>query len=211
MKMKSDNHSDRITIASLLVALGIIYGDIGTSPLYVLKAIIGDRPIDEALVFGGVSCVFWTLVFQTTIKYIFLTLMADNDGEGGVFSLYALVRRYGKGLVIPTILGATTLLADGIITPPISVASAIEGLEMVIPHLPTVPIVIVILSLLFFFQRFGTQKVGTTFGPVMIVWFTMLFILGFTQITHYPAIIKALNPAYGYKLLAEYPHGFWLL
>src|SRR5580765_4054273 len=158
MQMKSNSiHSKRITIASLLVALGIIYGDIGTSPLYVLKAIVGDRNIDEILVFGGVSCIFWTLVFQTTIKYVWLTLMADNGGEGGIFSLYALVRRYGKKLVIPTILGATTLLADGMITPPISVASAVEGLEMVIPHLPTVPIVIVILSLLFFFQRFGTQ------------------------------------------------------
>src|SRR5438552_13071400 len=128
--MRSNDKSlNRVTIASLLVALGIIYGDIGTSPLYVLKAIIGDRPIDEVLVFGGVSCIFWTLVFQTTIKYIWLTLKADNQGEGGVFSLYALVRRYGKHLAIPTILGATTLLADGIITPPISVASAIEGLN----------------------------------------------------------------------------------
>ena len=209
--MKSNNHSNRITIASLLVALGIIYGDIGTSPLYVMKAIIGDRPIDEALVFGGVSCVFWTLVFQTTIKYIFLTLMADNDGEGGVFSLYALVKRYGKGLVIPTILGATTLLADGIITPPISVASAVEGLEMVVPHLPTVPIVIVILSLLFFFQRFGTQRVGTAFGPVMMIWFCMLLIIGVSQIVHYPEVLSALNPKYAYNLLVKYPSGFWLL
>ena len=163
-----------VTVGTLLVALGIIYGDIGTSPLYVLRAIIGDRPIDEVLVYGGGSCIFWTLVFQTTIKYIWLTLKADNDGEGGIFSLYALVRRYGKKLVIPTILGATTLLADGIITPPISVASAIEGLDMIIPNIPTVPIVIVILSLLFFFQRFGTQKVGSVFGPVMVVWFLML-------------------------------------
>lgn len=209
--MKSNNHSDKITIATLLVALGIIYGDIGTSPLYVMKSIVGDRPIDEVLVFGGVSCVFWTLVFQTTIKYIFLTLMADNDGEGGVFSLYALVKRYGKGLVIPTILGATTLLADGIITPPISVASAVEGLEMVVPHLPTVPIVIIILSLLFFFQRFGTQKVGTTFGPVMMIWFSMLLIIGVSQIVHYPEVIDALNPKHAYDLLVKYPHGFWLL
>src|SRR6478752_8176558 len=127
------NHknSNRVTIASLLVALGIIYGDIGTSPLYVLKAVIGERAIDETLVYGGVSLIFWTLVFQTTIKYIWLTLRADNQGEGGVFSLYALVRRYGKKLVIPTILGTHKLLADGIITPPISVASAIEGLQMV--------------------------------------------------------------------------------
>lgn len=210
--MKSNTiHSNRITIASLLVALGIIYGDIGTSPLYVLKAIVGTRKIDQVLVLGGVSCVFWTLVIQTSVKYIWLTLKADNDGEGGIFSLYALVRRYGKRLVIPTILGATTLLADGIITPPISVASAIEGLEAVVPGIPTVPIVIVILSLLFFFQRFGTQNVGKAFGPVMVVWFTMLFTLGFIQIMHYPAVLNALNPYYAYELLARYPGGFWLL
>lgn len=210
--MKTNSiHSNRITMASLLVALGIIYGDIGTSPLYVLKAIVGEKEISEVLVLGGVSCIFWTLVLQTTVKYIWLTLKADNDGEGGIFSLYALVRRYGKKLVIPTILGATTLLADGIITPPISVASAVEGLEAVIPHLPTVPIVIGILSLLFFFQRFGTQKVGGFFGPVMVIWFTMLFILGVIQISHYPGILKALNPVYAYELLALYPGGFWLL
>ncbi|MGB3155778.1 MAG: KUP/HAK/KT family potassium transporter [Chitinophagaceae bacterium] len=210
--MKSNSiHSNRITIASLLVALGIIYGDIGTSPLYVLKAIVGEKQIDEVLVLGGVSCVFWTLVLQTTVKYIWLTLKADNDGEGGIFSLYALVRRYGKRLVIPTILGATTLLADGIITPPISVASAVEGLEALIPNLPTVPIVIVILSLLFFFQRFGTQKVGRIFGPAMVIWFTMLFILGFSQILSYPGILKSLNPYYAYELLTKYPGGFWLL
>lgn len=210
--MKSNNiHSNRITIASLLVALGIIYGDIGTSPLYVLKAIVGEKQIDEVLVLGGVSCVFWTLMLQTTIKYIWLTLKADNDGEGGIFSLYALVRRYGKKLVLPAILGATTLLADGIITPPISVASAVEGLEAVIPNLPTVPIVIIILSLLFFFQRFGTQKVGGIFGPAMVIWFTMLFVLGFSQILHYPGILKSLNPYYAYELLARYPGGFWLL
>ena len=210
--MKSNTiHSNRITIASLLVALGIIYGDIGTSPLYVLKAIVGEKEITDVLVYGGVSCVFWTLVFQTSIKYIWLTLKADNDGEGGIFSLYALVRRYGKKLVIPTILGATTLLADGIITPPISVASAVEGLEAVFPHLPTVPIVIAILSLLFFFQRFGTQKVGATFGPIMFIWFSMLLVLGLLQIFHYPGIVKALNPYYGYELLMKYPGGFWLL
>lgn len=209
--MESNSFSKRITIASLLITLGIIYGDIGTSPLYVLKAIVGDRPINDILVLGGVSCIFWTLIFQTTLKYIVLTLMADNDGEGGVFSLYALVRRYGKGLVIPTILGATTLLADGIITPPISVSSAVEGLEKLIPELPTVPIVIIILSLLFFFQRFGTQKVGRAFGPIMVVWFSMLFIVGVNEISHFPDIIRALHPRYAYELLVQYPHGFWLL
>ncbi|MEO6894249.1 MAG: KUP/HAK/KT family potassium transporter [Ginsengibacter sp.] len=205
--------SDKVTAASLLVALGIIYGDIGTSPLYVLKAIVGERPVSELLVYGGISCVFWTLTFQTTFKYIYLTLKADNHGEGGIFSLYALVRRYGKYMVIPTILGATTLLADGIITPPISVASAVEGLTIVkgLEHLPTVPIVIVILSALFFFQRFGTQKIGSTFGPAMLVWFTMLGTLGISQIVKHPAIFKSLNPMFAYHFLVDYPHGFWLL
>ena len=138
--------TQKVTAAILLVALGIIYGDIGTSPLYVMKAIVDKRAISELLVYGGISCVFWTLTFQTTFKYIILTLNADNHGEGGVFSLYALVKRFGKGrLIIPTILGAATLLADGIITPPISVASAVEGLEVIFPDIPTVPIVIAIL------------------------------------------------------------------
>ena len=191
--------TSKVTMATLLIALGIIYGDIGTSPLYVLKAIVGEREITEALVFGGISCIFWTLLFQTTFKYIFLTLMADNHGEGGIFSLYALVKRFGKGkLVIPTILGASTLLADGIITPPISVSSAVEGLEKVLPHLPTVPIVIVIISLIFFFQRLGTQKVGSAFGPIMFVWFSMLLILGIIQIFHTPDILKALSPHYAF-------------
>ena len=211
--------SNKVTAASLLVALGIIYGDIGTSPLYALKAVIGTRKIEEILVYGGVSAIFWTLVIQTSIKYIWLTLKADNNGEGGIFSLYALVRRYGKKLVIPAILGATTLLADGIITPPISVASAIEGLGMVDQfkniiqpgNTVTVSIVVLILSLLFFFQRFGTQTIGKLFGPIMLVWFSMLFIVGINQITLHIDILKALNPYYAYELLSQYPKGFWLL
>jgi KUP system potassium uptake protein len=210
---------NKVTVASLLVALGIIYGDIGTSPLYVFHAIIGNRPIEQTLVYGGISCVFWTLVFQTSIKYIWLTLRADNEGEGGVFSLYALVRRYGKKLVIPTILGATTLLADGIITPPISVASAIEGLNMVhglenviVPgNALTIGIVVAILSALFFFQRFGTDMIGKFFGPIMAIWFGMLLIVGGAEILQYPDVIKALSPHYAYTLLVHYPKGFWLL
>ena len=210
---------NRVTIASLLVALGIIYGDIGTSPLYVLKAVVGERVIEPELVYGGVSLIFWTLVFQTTIKYVLLTLRADNQGEGGVFSLYALVRRYSKHLVIPTILGATTLLADGIITPPISVASAIEGLNsvkglenIIVPgNTLTIGIVIGIISSLFFFQRFGTQAIGKAFGPIMLIWFSMLLIVGGAQILHHPDVIRALSPYYGYRLLVHYPHGFWLL
>jgi KUP system potassium uptake protein len=162
--MDIKNVSSKVTVATLLVALGIIYGDIGTSPLYVLSAIVGERKIDEVLVFGGVCLIFWTLFFQTTVKYVWLTLRADNHGEGGVFSLFALVKRYSKGLAIVTILGATTLLADGIITPPISVSSAIEGLstvngleKIIVPgNSLTVGITIAIISGLFFFQRFGT-------------------------------------------------------
>ncbi len=213
------SQKNKVTVASLLVALGIIYGDIGTSPLYALRAVIGERPIDLQLVYGGISCIFWTLVFQTTIKYIWVTLKADNKGEGGIFSLYALVSKHGKKLVIPAILGATTLLADGIITPPISVASAIEGLGLVkglentiVPgNTLTIGIVIAILSFLFFFQRFGTQSIGKLFGPIMTVWFSMLLIVGGAQIIQHPEVLKALNPVYGYDLLVNYPQGFWLL
>jgi KUP system potassium uptake protein len=211
--------SSKVTAASLLVALGIIYGDIGTSPLYALRAVVGDREITEMLVYGGVSCIFWTLVLQTTLKYIWLTLRADNEGEGGIFSLYALVRRYGKKLVIPTILGATALLADGIITPPISVASAVEGLGMVnglesivVPgNSLTVGLVVLILSFLFFFQRFGTHVIGRFFGPIMALWFGMILIVGISQITQMPDVLKALSPHYAIELLTAYPKGFWLL
>ncbi|SMC65838.1 KUP/HAK/KT family potassium transporter [Moheibacter sediminis] len=203
----------KITAASLLIALGIIYGDIGTSPLYVFKAIIGERQITEALVFGGVSCVFWTLVFQTSVKYVWLTLKADNEGEGGIFSLYSLIRRYGKKLVIPTMIGAATLLADGIITPAVSVTSAIEGLGMVesLSHIPVVPVVIAIISAIFFLQRFGTENVGKAFGPIMATWFMMLLFIGLSQIIKYPSVLDALSPVYAYELLVNYPHGFWLL
>lgn len=203
----------KITFASLLIALGIIYGDIGTSPLYTFKAIIGTKEITEQLVLGGVSCIFWTLVLQTTVKYVWLTLKADNEGEGGIFSLYSLVRKYGKKLILPTMIGAAALMADGIITPAVTVTSAIEGLTMInhLKHISPVPIVILIVSGIFFFQRFGSQKVGRAFGPIMAIWFTMLMVLGLLQIFHYPSVIKALNPYYAYNLLTHYPHGFWIL
>ncbi len=217
-----DNHhsgNNKVTIATLLVALGIIYGDIGTSPLYVLSAVVGERKIDEILVFGGVCLIFWTLFFQTTVKYIWLTLRADNHGEGGVFSLFALVKRYSKGLAIITILGATTLLADGIITPPISVSSAIEGLntvngleKIIVPgNGLTIGITVAIISALFFFQRFGTHQIGKLFGPIMALWFFMILIFGASYVFQNPAILKILNPYYGYELLVKYPKGFWLL
>ena len=203
----------------MIIALGIIYGDIGTSPLYVLSSIVGKRAITQELVYGGISCVFWTLTLQTTFKYILLTLQADNRGEGGIFSLFALVRRYRRWLYVPAIIGAGTLLADGIITPPISVASAVEGLNgvtglenIISPgNTLTVGIIIGIISLLFFFQQFGTNIVGSSFGPIMLIWFLMLAVLGIGQLEHYPSILKAVNPVYAYDLLSKYPNGFWLL
>jgi KUP system potassium uptake protein len=212
-------HFSKVTVATLLVALGIIYGDIGTSPLYVFKAILGERNISSLLVYGGISCVFWTLTLQTTFKYIFLTLQADNKGEGGIFSLFALVKRFGKKAYIPAIIGAATLLADGIITPPISVASAVEGLNglhgletTIVPgNNLTVGIVIGIISLLFFFQRFGTKIVGFSFGPIMFIWFAMIFVLGIIPIMHNPSILASLSPYYAFELLTVYPNGFWLL
>jgi KUP system potassium uptake protein len=207
-------HRRRITAAGLLVTLGIIFGDIGTSPLYVFQTIIGDRPVSQLLVYGGVSAVFWTLTLQTTIKYILLTLEADNHGEGGIFSLFSLVKSRGRWLLFPAIIGAGTLLADGIITPPISVSSAIEGLKILSPGLTTetiVVIVIIIITLLFAFQQFGTKVVGAAFGPIMLVWFSVIAALGLAQVLHYPGVLAALNPMYAIRLLTEYPKGFWLL
>lgn len=208
----SNNHFKKVSAAGLLVTLGIIFGDIGTSPLYVLKAIVGEIPIDKDVVLGGLSCIFWTLTIQTTIKYVLLTLQADNKGEGGIFALYALVKRTKiKWLLIPAIIGGSALLADGIITPPISVASAIEGLRVLYPEINTVPIVIAIIVCLFAIQQFGTKLVGNFFGPVMLVWFVMLGLFGSMSIFNNSEIIKAINPYYAYKLLVLHPGGFWLL
>lgn len=209
--MSQHSNLNKVTAAGLLVAMGIIYGDIGTSPLYVMKAIVGDRTISEDLVLGGVSCVFWTLTLITTIKYVILILKADNNGEGGTLALFALVRRHAKWLTVPTMIGGAALLADGIIAPPISVSSAIEGLEILYPNIQTIPIVITILSILFLIQILGTKVVGYAFGPIMSVWFTMLAVLGVSFIMQNPMVLKALNPYYAFNLLANYPRGFWLL
>ncbi len=207
---------NKVTGAGLLIALGIIYGDIGTSPLYVFNAIISDRLIDEALILGSLSCIIWTLTLQTTIKYVILILRADNNGEGGTFALYALVRRRKKWLVMPAMLGGAALLADGIITPPISITSAIEGLRKIpalhnIHDSTIVIIVLIILCVFFFFQQFGTASIGKMFGPIMFVWFTMLAILGATHFMDDLSIFKAFNPYYAIDFLVRYPHGFWLL
>jgi KUP system potassium uptake protein len=201
----------KLSAAGLIISLGIIYGDIGTSPLYVFKAIVGDQRIYELLVLGGVSCIFWTLTLQTTLKYVVITLQADNKGEGGIFSLFSLVRRRAKWLIVPAVLGGCALLADGIITPPITISAAVEGLEAQIPHLQTVTIVIIIIGLLFIIQQFGTSLVGKAFGPMMFIWFTMMGVLGVDYVVKMPWIIKALNPYYGYKLLITSPRAFLIL
>ncbi|HVF96360.1 MAG TPA: KUP/HAK/KT family potassium transporter, partial [Flavisolibacter sp.] len=206
---------NRVTTAGLIVALGIIYGDIGTSPLYVFNAIIKDHLVDDHLIIGSLSCIIWTITLQTTIKYVWLVLRADNRGEGGTFALYALVRRQKRWLVIPAMVGGASLLADGIITPPISITSAVEGLKEIsyfsnIEHY-VVYIVIVILALFFFVQQFGTASIGRFFGPVMAVWFSMLAVLGVVHISDDFAILKAFSPHYAVEFLSTYPQALILL
>lgn len=208
----SVNKHHQLSAAGVLIALGIIYGDIGTSPIYTLKFIIGTEVITEDIVLGGLSCIFWTLTIITSVKYIYLALNADNKGEGGIFALYALVRKYKVAWVIyPAIIGCCTLIADGFITPAISVSSAVEGLKILYPSIPTIPIVVTILIGLFLFQQFGSAVVGKTFGPIMAIWFIMLAALGTSYLIQYPEVLKALNPAYAIKLLTEHQRGFWLL
>jgi KUP system potassium uptake protein len=202
----------RITLAGSLIAIGIVFGDIGTSPLYTLNAVFHDHIITEAIALGSLSAIFWTLVFQTTIKYVIITLQADNKGEGGIFSLYALIRRFwGKWLIYPAMAGGAFLIADGIITPPISVASAIEGVQKVMPQINTVPIIIAILIGLFLFQQFGTDKIGKIFGPLMLLWFTFIGFLGLWALKDNWQILKALNPWYAYNMLVNEQGNFYLL
>jgi KUP system potassium uptake protein len=206
---------NRVTIAGLVVALGIIYGDIGTSPLYVFNAIISNHFVDEHLIIGSLSCIIWTITLQTTVKYVWLVLRADNRGEGGTFALYALVRRQKKWLVIPAMIGGAALLADGIITPPISITSAVEGLKE-ISYFSNIDqyvvyIVLVILALFFFLQQFGTASIGRLFGPVMLIWFSMLAVLGIIHISDDFQILKAFSPHYAVEFLTSYPHALILL
>jgi KUP system potassium uptake protein len=206
----------KVTLGGLLVALGIIYGDIGTSPLYVLNAITSGKIIEEDLIVGALSCIIWTLTLQTTIKYVILTLQADNRGEGGVFSLFALVRRRKKWLVIPAMIGGAALLADGMITPPITITPAIEGLKQVpaLSHITQntiIYIVIGILIVLFLIQQFGAAFIGRFFGPIMSVWFILLGVLGIIHLSDDLHVFKAFNPYYGIQLLITYPNGFYIL
>ena len=199
-------------MGGLIVTLGIIYGDIGTSPLYVMSEILGKSAIDNMVVLGGISAIFWTLTLQTTLKYVVFTLQADNKGEGGIFALYTLVRRFKiKWLLVPAIIGGSALLADGIITPPISIASAVEGLRAFNGEINTVPIVISILVALFLIQQFGTKFIGRFFGPMMLIWFSMLGILGAIQLGCNLTVLKALNPYYAIHLLSVHKEGFFVL
>ena len=209
--MSSHKNLHKLSAGGLLISLGIIYGDIGTSPLYVFKAIVGDGIITTDLILGGLSSIFWTLTLQTTIKYVIITLRADNKGEGGIFSLFSLVRRSAKWLVIPAMIGGAALLADGMITPPITVSSAIEGLRVYYPNLSTVPIVIAIISALFLIQQFGTSIVGRAFGPMMFLWFGMMAVLGGMYVIQFPEILKAVNPYYAYHILVTNPNALFIL
>lgn len=203
----------KVTLSGLIITLGIVYGDIGTSPLYVMSAILNSSKglINTNFILGVISCIIWTLTIQTTIKYVMITLKADNRGEGGVFSLFALIRRRARWVYIIALIGGATFLAAGIFTPAITVVSAVEGLRMISPDVPIMPIVIVIISILFLVQQFGTDLLGKSYGPIMFLWFFMMGALGTYYLIESPFILKALNPYYAYLLLSSYPGGFLLL
>ncbi|HBH84949.1 MAG TPA: potassium transporter Kup [Bacteroidales bacterium] len=210
----TEKHLDirKLSFAGVLVTLGIVFGDLGTSPLYVMKAIVNRASeFNELLIYGSLSCVFWTLTLQTTTKYIIIALRVDNKGEGGILSLFALMRRKTSWAALLTIIGGAALLADGVITPAITVTSSIEGLKELNPEIPVVPIVLLIFAVLFLVQQFGTTKVGSSFGPIMVIWFTVIAVMGVSQLVYNPGILKAVNPAYAVRLLSEFPGGFILL
>ncbi|HRZ49846.1 MAG TPA: KUP/HAK/KT family potassium transporter [Bacteroidales bacterium] len=214
MKQHIPSHARRaISLSGLIITLGIVYGDIGTSPLYVMKAILAGSggSVDQSLVLGAISCIIWTLTLQTTLKYVVISLRADNRGEGGILALYALVRRQRKWLFIFAIIGASTLLADGVITPAITIMSSVEGLQFQYPSINVIPIALTIVTALFLIQQFGTATIGKSFGPVMLIWFGMIAILGLVQVVQLPLVLKAFNPVYAVQLLAQYPGGFLLL
>lgn len=211
-KFTSAGTTSKLTMGGLLITLGIVYGDLGTSPLYTIRAILnGASVINENFVLGALSCVFWTLTLQTTLKYIIITLRADNKGEGGIMALFALLKKKNSWISLITIIGGCALIADGVITPAITVTSAVEGLRLFNAEIPVVTVVLVILTVLFAIQQFGTSFLGKSFGPIMFFWFSMLGVLGVSQIIYFPEVLLAVNPYYAINLLAEYPNGFVLL
>ena len=208
----SRSHGIKFSLAGIVVTLGIVFGDIGTSPLYVVKAIVRSGfPVDDNFILGVLSCVIWTLTLQTTVKYVLIMIRADNKGEGGIFSLFALLRKSKRWIYLLAIAGGSLLLADGIITPAITVVSSIEGLKMINPDIKVIPIVIIIITLLFTIQQFGTDHIGKFFGPIMFIWFAMLGILGAVEIQEKLLVLKAFNPYYAVNLLWNYPGALLLL
>lgn len=211
--MKASNNTIKaLSLGGVVISLGIAFGDIGTSPLYVMKAFIDwSSVVSTDYTIGFLSCVIWTLTIQTTLKYIIITLKADNHGEGGIFSLFALLRKKREWLFIFAIIGGSTMLADGIITPSITVLSAVEGLGYISDHIPVLPITLIIITVLFFIQQFGTSFLGKSFGPIMLLWFSTIGILGFIYMVKNPVVLYAFNPVYAYNLLMHHPEGFLLL
>ena len=207
----------RLTFLGVIITIGIIFGDIGTSVLYVMKSFVNntDTTMNENLVLGFVSLIFWVMTLQTTTKYVMIALKADNKGEGGVFSLFALIKnKTRRSVALLAMLGGATLLADGIITPAITVTSAVEGLHDIMPSINTndvIVLVLIIFIFIFSFQRFGTKKIGSLFGPIMSLWFLSLLFWGIKSISTRPEILKAINPKYAYQLLINYPGVFILL
>ena len=207
----------RLTFLGVIITIGIIFGDIGTSVLYVMKSFIHntDTMMNESLVLGFVSLIFWVMTLQTTTKYVLIALRADNHGEGGVFSLFALIKnRTRRSVALLAMIGGATLLADGIITPAITVTSAVEGLHDIIPTINTNDVIVLVLLIFIFifsFQRFGTKKIGSLFGPIMSIWFLSLLSWGIKSIITRPEVLKAINPKYALQLLINYPGVFVLL
>lgn len=219
------NNISKLTLAGVLVTLGVVYGDIGTSPLYVMRSVIhnngGLQSVSEDFILGTLSLVFWTLTILTTIKYVLITLKADNKGEGGIFSLFTLVRKQAKWLIIPAMIGGSALLADGMLTPAVTVTSAVEGLKL-IPSFNNlfgnnqsniIIIVICIISLLFFIQHLGTDFIGKLFGPIMLIWFCSLAFFGIINLCNDFSLLRALSPHYAIKVLFsdENKLGFFIL
>ena len=209
----SNSARHKLSLMGVIVTLGIVFGDIGTSPLYVMKAIVrAGNPVNAEYIIGAVSCIIWTLTLQTTVKYVLIALRADNKGEGGILALYALIRRHSrKWFYFLAIIGASTLIADGVITPSITVLSAIEGLKVYEPETPVVPIALCIVTVLFFIQQFGTNMIGKLFGPLMLLWFSMLGVLGAMHIGDYIPILQAFNPLHAIRLLTSNPEWFLIL
>ena len=205
--------ANKAGLAGLLMTLGIVFGDIGTSPLYVMKAIVSTGEVlDTDYILGALSCIIWTLTLQTTVKYVLIALRADNNGEGGILALYALLRRHRRRWIyVIAVIGASTLLADGVITPAITVTTAVEGLEGISPDIPVMPVVLAIITVIFFVQRFGTEHIGRTFGTFMLLWFLLLGVAGAAALTACPQVLKAFNPYYAVRLLVESPSWFFIL